>query len=127
MSCHRATLAAIKSELTPAVSETDQNRGRSTFYYCSRSRSPPVHSEAVYLGGLLASGPPQAFGGAGPCTDDPRLAVPEDHRALERLISHGFGRSRTAVPNGLTSIGASVPPRVIGSGGRDLQVGVDAV
>jgi hypothetical protein len=42
--------------------ETDQNRGRSTFYYCSRSRSPPVHSEAVYLGGLLASGPPQAFG-----------------------------------------------------------------
>jgi hypothetical protein len=52
-----------------------------------------VHSEAVYLGGLLASGPPQAFGGAGLCTDDPRLAVPEDHRALEKLISHGFGWS----------------------------------
>jgi hypothetical protein len=43
--------------------ETDQNRGRSTFYYCSRSRSPPLHSEAVYLGGLLASGPPQSSGG----------------------------------------------------------------
>lgn len=57
-----------KAELEPGDyplgHETDQNCGRSTFYYCSRSRSPPVHSEAVYLGGLLTSGPPQAFGGA---------------------------------------------------------------
>ncbi|MGB6161939.1 MAG: tyrosine-type recombinase/integrase, partial [Pseudonocardiaceae bacterium] len=32
--------------------------------------------------------------GRAPCTDDPHLAAPEDHRALEQLISHGFGRSR---------------------------------
>jgi hypothetical protein len=37
------------------LEETDQNCGRSTFYYYSRSRSPAVHSEAVYLGGLLVS------------------------------------------------------------------------
>jgi hypothetical protein len=30
--------------------------------------------------------------------DDPHLAVSEDHRALERLISHDFGRSPIPVP-----------------------------
>jgi len=35
--------------------------------------------------------------GHGPCPDDPHLAAPEDHWAPEQLISHGFGRSRSAV------------------------------
>ena len=52
----------------------------------------PMHGETVYLVGL-ASGPPQPFGGRGPCPDDPHLAAPEDHQANEQLIFHGFGRS----------------------------------
>jgi hypothetical protein len=33
--------------------------------------------------------------GRSPCPDDPHLTAPEDHRAPEKLTSHGFGRSPT--------------------------------
>jgi hypothetical protein len=50
-----------------------------------RSRSPARGGPGIRSAAVLR--------GRGLCPDDPHLAAPEDHRALEKLTSHGFGRS----------------------------------
>ncbi len=79
--------------LPPGVSGTDPDIGRPTktvggqlVTAAPRSRSPARGGPGIRSSAVLRV--------RGLCPDDPHLAAPEDHRALEKLTSHGFGRSR---------------------------------